>query len=335
MFVLTLTLILALFVGLTVGVLGGGGSVLSVPLLAYIAGMDAKQAIAVAHLVVATTSAITAIPYARAGHVQWRTGTVLGGAGFVGAYVGGLLARFVSGPILLVGFASIVIATGIAMLHRRHSVAAENDRQPLRVVMVLLGGLTIGTVSGLVGAGGGVFVVPFLTLVGGLSMPLAVGTSLIVVATNSFAGLGGYLAHVHIDMTVAAAVTVITVIGGQIGARVHARVNPEALHKAFGWFALAISSIIFGREINVASGIAVAALTAVVAAITLVRARWKRRTPVGRDLVDSAPDPVELGHSRPEEPKTPEVRSDRHMQAGGDGGRAVSPDPGFGQDRAW
>lgn len=290
---LTLTLVLALFVGITVGVLGGGGSVLSVPLLAFVAGMSAKQAIGVAHLVVGMTSAVTAIPYARAGRIQWRTGAVLGGAGFVGAYVGGLLARFVDGTILLIGFASVVIATGFAMLRRRDGAATGDDRQPLPMVMVIVGGLGIGMVSGLVGAGGGLFVVPFLTLVGGLSMPLAVGTSLIVVATNSFAGLGGYLASVHIDLKMAAAVTAVTVIGGQIGARVHTRVDPNVLRKAFGWFALAISSIIFGREINAAAGVAVAALTALGAAIMLVRRRLKRRAQLGRDGIDSCPNPVE------------------------------------------
>lgn len=306
MFALTLTL--ALFVGIVVGMLGSGGSVLSVPLLAYVAGMDPKQAIAMAHLVVAVASAVTAIPYMRASRIQWRTGTALGGAGFVGAYAGGLLARFVSGEILLVGFASVVIATGIVMLRRRGAVATGDDRQPPPVVVVVLGGLAIGTVSGLIGAGGGVFVVPFLTLVGGLSISFAVGTSLIVVATNSFAGLGGYLAHVHIDAKVAAAITVVTVIGGQIGARVHTRVDPNVLRKAFGWFALGISSIIFGREINAAAGIAVAALTALAAVITFVRARLKRRAWLGRDIIDSSPNPIEPGHKPPEKRETSRIR---------------------------
>ncbi len=288
-----LTLVLALFVGITVGVLGGGGSVLSVPLLAFVAGMSAKQAIAMAHLVVGMTSVLTAIPYARASRIQWRTGTVLGGVGFVGAYVGGLLARFVGGTILLIGFASVVIATGLAMLRRCDGAAIGNERQPLPMVMVIFGGLGIGVVSGLVGAGGGLFVLPFLVLVGGITMPLAVGTSLIVVATNSFAGLAGYLASVHIDLKVAAAITAVTVIGGQVGARMHTRVDPNMLRKAFGWLALAVSAIIFGREINVAAGVLVAALTALAAATTSVHRRLKRRAQLGRDVIGSFPNPVE------------------------------------------
>lgn len=321
---IALTLFLAVFVGIVVGVLGSGGSVLSVPLLAYVGGMDPKQAIAVAHLVVGTTSAVTAIPFMRAGRIQWRTGMVLGGAGLVGAYAGGLLARFVGGTVLLVAFASVVVATGIAMLRRPHGVAAGEDRQPLPVVVGILGGLAIGLISGLVGAGGGVFVVPFLTLAGGLSMSFAVGTSLIVVATNSFAGLGGYLAHVHIDPKVATAFTVVTVIGGQIGAHVHTRIDPHALRTAFGWFALAISSIIFGREINAAAGIAVAALTAFAAAITLVRARLKRRSAV----TSSTPSLIrsDQDHKPPEKREAARVRdgdvANRRAQARIEGDQA-------------
>lgn len=270
-----LTLILALFIGIVLGMVGSGGSIMAVPMLAYVAGMDPKQAIAVAHLLVAVTSAVTAVPHARAGHIQWRTGMLLGGAGSVGAYIGGLLARFVSGTALFVGFATVVTLTGFAMLRRGDGATTEDGRQPLAGVVVLLGGLAIGLVSGLVGAGGGVFVVPFLLIAGSLSMSFAVGTSLVVTSLNSFAGLGGYLTHVHVDFKVAAVITVITVIGGQIGARQHARVAPMTLRRAFGLFALGISSITFGRELGTATGVAVAVLTTLFVAIMLVRKRLR------------------------------------------------------------
>ncbi len=272
-----LTLVLALVVGVVVGILGSGGTVMSVPLLAYVAGMDPKQAIATAHLVVAVTSAVTIIPFLRAGRIQWRTGALLGGAGFVGAYIGGLLAHFFSGEILLIGFAGMVIVTGAAMLRPRKRIVDGEGHRPLPMVILILGGLAIGLVSGLVGAGGGVFVVPFLTLVGGVSITYAVGTSLLVVTLNSFAGLGGYLAHVHIDAKLATAFTVVTVIGGQIGARLHARVDPSLLRRAFGFLALTIAAVTVGKEINPASGFTVAALVGLAAAIMLVHARMERR----------------------------------------------------------
>ena len=98
---IALTVVLAVLVGISLGLLGGGGSILTVPLLAYVAGMEAKQAIATSLLVVGATSAVAAISHARAGRVQWRTGLIFGVAGMAGAYGGGLLARFIPGSLLL------------------------------------------------------------------------------------------------------------------------------------------------------------------------------------------------------------------------------------------
>src|SRR6185503_16750374 len=100
---IALTIGLAVFVGISLGLLGGGGSILTVPLLAYVAGLDAKQAIATSLLGVGATSAISAVSHARDGHVQWRTGLIFGAAGMAGAYLGGVLARFIPGTVLLIG----------------------------------------------------------------------------------------------------------------------------------------------------------------------------------------------------------------------------------------
>jgi len=225
--------------------------------------MDAKQAIATSLLVVGVTSAVGAISHARAGRVQWRTGLIFGGAGMAGAYAGGLLARFIPGTVLLIGFAVMMIATAIAMLRGRKNVGAADGTHRMPVVKILAEGLVVGLVTGLVGAGGGFLVVPALALLGGLPMPIAVGTSLIVIAMKSFAGLGGYLSSVQIDWGVAGAVTAAAVVGALIGARLTAMVNPDALRKAFGWFVLAMSSVILGQEIHLSVGIAAAALTAI------------------------------------------------------------------------
>lgn len=264
---IALTVALAVFVGVALGLLGGGGSILTVPLLAYVAGMDAKQAIATSLLVVGVTSAVGAISHARAGRVQWRTGLIFGAAGMAGAYTGGLLARFIPGTVLLVGFAVMMIATAIAMLRGRKDIVAS-DGQRMPVVKILAEGLVVGLVTGLVGAGGGFLVVPALALLGNLPMPIAVGTSLVVIAMKSFAGLGGYLSSVHIDWTVALMVTAAAVVGALLGARLTAMVNPDALRKSFGWFVLAMSSVILAQEIHLTVGIAAAALTAVAGVVT-------------------------------------------------------------------
>jgi len=271
---IALTIGLAVFVGISLGLLGGGGSILTVPLLAYVAGMDAKQAIATSLLVVGVTSAIGAISHARAGRVQWRTGLIFGGAGMVGAYGGGLLARFIPGTVLLIGFAVMMIATAIAMLRGRKNVDAAEGGHHLPVPTIIAEGLVVGLVTGLVGAGGGFLVVPALALLGGLPMPVAVGTSLIVIAMKSFAGLGGYLSSVQINWTVALAVTAAAVVGALVGARLTAKVNPDVLRKAFGWFVLAMSSVILAQEIHPSVGIATAILTAIAAAMTFACTRY-------------------------------------------------------------
>lgn len=270
---IALTVTLAVFVGIALGLLGGGGSILTVPLLAYVAGMDAKQAIATSLLVVGVTSAVGAVSHARAGRVQWRTGLIFGGAGMAGAYAGGVLARFIPGTVLLIGFAVMMIATAVAMLRGRKNVVASDSTHRMPVVKIIAEGLFVGLVTGLVGAGGGFLVVPALALLGGLPMPIAVGTSLIVIAMKSFAGLGGYLSSVQINWTAALAVTAAAVVGALVGARLTAMVNPDALRKAFGWFVLAMASVILAQEIHPSVGIAAAALTGIAAVMTFACAR--------------------------------------------------------------
>src|SRR6478735_6163232 len=269
-----LTIGLALFVGVALGLLGGGGSILTVPLLAYVAGMDAKEAIATSLLVVGVTSAVGAISHARAGRVQWRTGLIFGVVGTAGAYGGGLLARFIPGTVLLIGFAVIMITAAIAMLRGRRDLSTGSGPHSLPVIKVVLEGLVVGLVTGLLGAGGGFLIVPALALLGGLPMPVAVGTSLIVIAMKSFAGLGGYLSSVQIDWTVAGAVTAAAALGALLGARLTAKVDPDALRKTFGWFVLAMSSVILAQEIHPGVGLAAAAMTAVAAAMTFACTRY-------------------------------------------------------------
>ena len=273
---IALTIGLAVFVGIALGLLGGGGSILTVPLLAYVAGMDAKQAIATSLLVVGVTSAIGAISHARAGRVQWRTGLIFGGAGMAGAFGGGLLARFIPGTVLLIGFAVMMVATAVAMLRGRKNVEVTEGSHRLPVPKIVAEGLIVGLVTGLVGAGGGFLVVPALALLGGLPMPIAVGTSLIVIAMKSFAGLGGYLSSVQINWTVALAVTAAAAAGALLGSRLTAKVDPEVLRKAFGWFVLAMSSVILAQEIHPSVGLVAAALTAVAAVMTFVCTRYAR-----------------------------------------------------------
>jgi hypothetical protein len=270
---IALTIALAVLVGMSLGLLGGGGSILTVPLLAYVAGMDAKPAIATSLLVVGVTSAIGAITHARAGRVRWRVAALFGAAAMAGAYAGGLLARFIPGTALLIAFAAIMIAAGIAMLRGRKDTAADGE-QPLPLVKTTLLGVTVGVISGLVGAGGGFLLVPALALLAGLPMPAAVGTSLVVISMQSFAGFAGHLASEHIDWRLAGLVTAAAVLGALIGGRLIAFVDPNTLRKLFGWFVLLMASVMLAEEVHPAVGAAAAGLTLIAAGMSIACTRY-------------------------------------------------------------
>ncbi len=243
---LVLGLILAALMGVVLGLLGGGGSILTVPILIYALGLEAKAAIATSLLVVAVTSLAGAAQHARAGNLCWRTGLLFSAVVMIGAYVGGRAAAYVSGTSLLLLFAGLMVVTGVAMLIRR---APTVRPATLRFGPVVIEGLVVGVVTGLVGAGGGFLVVPALVLLGGMDMRRAVGTSLLVIALKSFAGLAGHLAHVSIDLHLAAMVVGVAVLGSLVGTRLAQVVAPERLRKAFATFVLLMAGFMVAKEL--------------------------------------------------------------------------------------
>jgi len=245
---LTVTLAAATLIGVTLGLLGGGGSILTVPILVYIAGVPAKEAIAMSLFVVGVTAAFAVIPHARAGRVRWRTGIIFGLAGMAGAYAGGRVAEYIPAQWLLVGFAIMMVATAVAMLRGRRTRTGRPVPPELPVARVLLDGAVVGLVTGLVGAGGGFLVVPALALLGGLPMATAVGTSLLVIAMKSAAGLAGYLHSVHIHWGLALAVTAAAVAGSVLGGRLAGKISQDTLRKAFGWFVIAMAAFVLLQQ---------------------------------------------------------------------------------------
>ncbi|MEV4701722.1 sulfite exporter TauE/SafE family protein [Actinoplanes sp. NPDC049316] len=295
---LILTVVLAVGIGVSLGLLGGGGSILAVPLLVYVAGLPAKEAIATSLLVVGATSAAGVIPHARAGRVRWRTGLIFGLAGMTGAYAGGRVAAYIPGAVLLTGFALMMLATAVAMIRGRRSAAERPARHELPVLHVIADGVVVGLVTGLVGAGGGFLVVPALALLGGLPMSVAVGTSLLVIAMKSVAGLAGYLSSVHIHWGLAIAVTVAAIAGSFLGGRLAGLIREDVLRKAFGWFVVVMGAFVLAQQLpgqlwgRPEWWVAVAVVTAGTAAGVLLRQRHRRREPC--DALAAAPD-----HSAP------------------------------------
>jgi uncharacterized membrane protein YfcA len=276
--ILAATLVAAVAIGLLLGLLGGGGSILTVPALIYLGGQQPEAAIAASLVVVAITSAVALVPHARAGRVDWRTGLTLGSAGLAGAYAGGRLAAYVPASVLLAVFGLLIGGAAFTMIRA--------CRRPLRVTTrtgqlpALLGlGTGVGLITGMVGAGGGFVIVPVLVLLAGLSMPAAVGTSLLVITMQATAGLFGHLPHATIDWPIILAVTALAVAGSLAGARLTDRIPARLLRTTFGWFLTAMAVLIlveqapaavrhalvgtaFGRMVVVAATVALALIAA-------------------------------------------------------------------------
>jgi len=238
---------LAAVVGLTLGLLGGGGSILMVPLLTYVAGMPTAEAITASLVVVGATSAVSAVGHARAGRVRWRTGLLFGATGMTGALAGGLIGGHLPGQLLMAAFAMLMVITALAMLRGRRSTATTGEATP-SPGRVLLVGAGVGLVTGLLGAGGGFLIVPALTLLAGLPITAAVGTSLLVIAMNSAAGLAGHLTAVPVDWALTGAITAAAVLGSLAGARLLTRVSAEKLRRGFGWFVLVMGAFVLVQE---------------------------------------------------------------------------------------
>lgn len=255
--------LMALLIGISLGLLGGGGSILTVPILLYVFHLPTREAIATSLLVVGTTSLAALVPHARAGRVQWRTGAIFGATSMIGAFIAGRLAKHIPAAILLLAFGGMMVITAIAMMRGKKSPAGVDDvsPKPLPVGKIVAEGLAVGSVTGLVGAGGGFLVVPALVLLGGLPMPVAVGTSLLVIAMKSFAGFAGYLSSVTVPWSVAGLVVTAAVAGSFLGARLVPLLPPEKLRKGFAWFVIVMAVFILGQEIPKFFGVPVTVAT--------------------------------------------------------------------------
>ncbi len=250
-------LLLALAIGVSLGFFGGGGSILTVPLLVYVFGLPPKQAIASSLLVVASASCFAALQHARAGNLRPRVAVHFGVAGMAGAYFGARVAAFVDGGVLLLLFAALMALTALAMWSGRAAPAATRGFSPGRLVWQ---GLAVGSFTGLVGAGGGFLIVPALALWAGLPIQAAVGTSLLVIVLNSLAGFAGYVAHVRIDAALVAAVAACAIAGSFAGSRLTRLVAPGSLRRAFAVFVLVMAAAILLREASLVLRTGAAAL---------------------------------------------------------------------------
>ena len=228
----------ALAIGLSLGLLGSGGSILTVPVLHYLVGQPEKLAIGGSLFVVGLIAAAAAIPYALHRQVDWRNVGWFGVPGMLGAWLGATLAHWVPGPVQLASFALVMLVAAWRML--RGDATRRTDDEPYRVAVVA-GGIGVGVLSGLVGIGGGFLIVPALVLLAGVPMASAVGTSLAVIALNAFTGFAKYLGvlerqSLELDWAVLLTVAGVGIVGSVAGHRLGRRLPQATLRKAFGAF---------------------------------------------------------------------------------------------------
>lgn len=236
---------LGFLIGLSLGALGGGGSILAVPVLVYVAGQDPKAATATSLVLVTLTSLVGIVPHLRAQRVRVVPGLVFGVAGVGGAVAGSRLNELADPDVLLLMFAIIMLIAARGMWHsaqRRRTTGAASGLEPTATevrfdvattLKVLAAGTGVGLLTGFFGVGGGFVIVPALVLALGFSMPEAVGTSLLVIVINSLVALAMRAGAGGIEWDVVVPFAVSSMAGVLVGGRLAGTKDPGTLQRAF------------------------------------------------------------------------------------------------------
>jgi len=239
---------LAVVIGLSLGLLGGGGSILTVPVLVYVLHYPVKEAVPLSLVVVGVTSAFGAVTHHRNGNIRWQAALSFGPAAIVGALVGARLGLAIPGRWQLGIFAILMLVAAISMFFGatlwggRVDLDRPAPRRPWPVIALLGGG--VGALIGLVGVGGGFMYVPALVLLGGVAMKQAVGTSLVLIVISCTAAFLSYLGRVPLDWPAASLFTGLAIVGVWIGSALVKSVSQSALRRAFAVFLLIMGVLV-------------------------------------------------------------------------------------------
>ena len=245
-----LALLGALAIGLSLGLLGSGGSILTVPILVYVLGQPEKVAIAGSLLIVGAIALIGAIPWALRGHVDGRSVLLFGVPGMLGTYLGAALAAYLPGPLQLAIFAVVMLAAATTMLRSPQASVAISPRNRYRLAA---DGVLVGMLTGVVGVGGGFLIVPALVLLGGLSMHRAIGTSLLIISLNAFSGFAKHFlvlsaAGTTLDWRLIGIFIAVGAIGSLVGQQIGGRLPQLMLRRGFAAVLLLMSVYILWRS---------------------------------------------------------------------------------------
>ena len=248
----------AIAIGISLGLLGSGGSILTVPVLVYLLGQDEKVAIAGSLFIVGSIALAGSLQFVRAGFINWRTVAIFGVPGMAGTWLGAAIAAYVSGLTQLALFAVVMLLASYLML--RPIKLTEAGHAPRALWKIAGDGLVVGVITGLVGVGGGFLIVPALVLLGGLTMHQAVATSLVIIALKSYSGFYKYLdvldkQELSLDWPVLWLVTLLGIAGSIVGSRLARKVHQDRLKRWFGYFLIVMGIYILARSLPGALGL--------------------------------------------------------------------------------
>lgn len=254
----------SLIIGISLGLIGGGGSILTVPVLVYLFGVEPVLATAYSLFIVGSTSLVGVLPKYRQGYVSVKTALIFGAPSIAAVFatrkfivpaiptvvfrIGDLEAT--KSLLMMILFAVLMVFASISMIRtKKEKPEAEPGVQKFNYPLILLEGTFVGILTGLVGAGGGFLIIPALVLLSRLPMKLAVGTSLLIIAAKSLIGFTGDMANYQMDWKLLSIVTLIAIGGIFVGNQLSTKIDSEKLKKGFGWFVLVMGIYILIKEI--------------------------------------------------------------------------------------
>jgi uncharacterized membrane protein YfcA len=257
--------IAALFIGVSLGLIGGGGSILTVPVLVYLFGLNPLLSTSYSLFVVGSTSLVGAINNYLKGFVRIKTALLFGLSSITTVYltrkflipiipenIGTVDGFQVTAAIVtMVLFAILMVVASISMIreHKQKTKNSVTENRKINIPKLLMYGIAIGIATGLLGAGGGFLLIPTLVLLVKLPMKDAVGTSLLIIALNSLIGFTGDIGHFTMNWIFLIKITIISVAGIFLGGLIAKKIPGDKLKKGFGWFVLVMGVYILTKEI--------------------------------------------------------------------------------------
>ena len=246
----------ALCIGLSLGLLGSGGSILTVPVLVFLIGEGEKVAIAESLAIVGAIAFVGSLPYARRGLVHWRSVLLFGVPGMIGSFLGATVSAYISGTTQLVLFGFIMLAAAFLMFRPPRVDEVLEDTETRVAWKIASDGLIVGAVTGLVGVGGGFLIVPALVLLGGLEIHVAVGTSLTIIALKSATGFVKYLdvladVDLGVDWQLIGIFVLVGVVGSMIGNWLASRTPQALLRRAFAVFLVVMGVFVLYTNLSI------------------------------------------------------------------------------------